>query len=147
MGWKDRVSQILPPETILHAVGQGSLAVECREGDDDILSKLQKLEHTPTALRCIAERGFMRSLEGGCSVPLGVWSEYKEGPDGSKSLYLKGSVTSVDGSEDIRDQAEVALNGGDVASNKATAENLGVTVGQMLIKKGAKRILDEIRRQ
>jgi hydroxymethylbilane synthase len=69
---RDRVHQIIPSEISLHAVGQGALGIECREGDTEILKIIKVLEHTPTAQRCHAERAFLRELEGGCQVPIGV---------------------------------------------------------------------------
>ncbi|KAJ1912742.1 porphobilinogen deaminase, partial [Tieghemiomyces parasiticus] len=63
MGWADRISQILPESTILHAVGQGALAVECRLEDTRIFQLVKPLVHQDTQLRCTAERAVMRELE------------------------------------------------------------------------------------
>ncbi len=70
MGWTDRATQLLEPTECLHAVGQGALAVECREGDDAVLGVVGALTHRETVLECIAERAFMKVLEGGCSAPV-----------------------------------------------------------------------------
>ncbi|XP_022710067.1 porphobilinogen deaminase-like isoform X4 [Varroa jacobsoni] len=84
----DRISCILPSELCLYAVGQGALAVEIRRNDDVTQSVVQALNNRMTALRCLAERNFMMTLEGGCSVPLGVSSALSE----SRILSLKGGV-------------------------------------------------------
>jgi len=56
----------------MHAVGQGALAVECRDDDRKTLELLANLHHRDTVLATIAERSFMKTLEGGCSVPVAV---------------------------------------------------------------------------
>jgi hydroxymethylbilane synthase len=67
----NRIHQLIPPEISLHAVGQGALGIECRIDDQEVLEVLKSLEHPATTARCIAERSFLRSLEGGCQVPIG----------------------------------------------------------------------------
>ncbi|MED6292345.1 hypothetical protein CHARACLAT_032869, partial [Characodon lateralis] len=72
MGWENRISMILEPEDCMYAVGQGALAVEVRARDVDILEMVSVLHDPDTVLRCIAERAFLKQLEGGCSVPVAV---------------------------------------------------------------------------
>lgn len=88
----DRIHQVIPAEVSLHAVGQGALGIECRSNDPEILELLKTLEHSPTAQRCYAERAFLRELEGGCQVPIGVNTVL----DGD-TLALTGMVASIDG--------------------------------------------------
>lgn len=59
----------------MYAVGQGALAVECREGDSRALTLLASLGHYSTTVAAIAERAFMHTLEGGCSAPVAVSSK------------------------------------------------------------------------
>lgn len=92
LGMADRVHQVIAPEISLHAVGQGALGIECRAEDPEILALLKVLEHQPTAQRCYAERAFLRELEGGCQVPIGVNTTLE-----GDSLTLVGMVASVDG--------------------------------------------------
>jgi len=96
MGWSDRVTQHLEPDTCMYAVGQGALAVECRENDSSTLSLLQKLHHRETVLRTIAERVFMCTLEGGCSVPVAVCSQLLD-----SGIKLTGGVWCLDGSRSV----------------------------------------------
>ena len=56
----------------MYAVGQGALAIECREDDDETLNLLAPLNDCNTMFTISAERALMRTLEGGCSVPLAV---------------------------------------------------------------------------
>jgi hydroxymethylbilane synthase len=130
LGFGDRVHQILPAEISLHAVGQGALGIECRAQDPEILALLKILEHTPTAQRCLAERAFLRELEGGCQVPIGVNTLL----DGDQ-LTLTGLVASLDGQTLIKDQ---------VTGATSDAESLGTTLAHRLREQGAQEILDAI---
>ncbi|MGK7932333.1 MAG: hydroxymethylbilane synthase [Microcystaceae cyanobacterium] len=126
----DRIHQIIPSEISLHAVGQGALGIECRQQDPDVLEVLKVLEDQPTRDRCLAERAFLRELEGGCQVPIGV-NTVIEGDN----LTLTGMVASLDGQTLIKD----------TLSDPATeAETLGVKLAHRLKEAGADQILAEI---
>jgi len=129
----DRIHQILPPDISLHAVGQGALGIECRQGDEEILSILKVLEHTPTAQRCYAERAFLRELEGGCQVPIGVNTTIE-----GNTLTLKGIVASLDGQQLIKDV---------VTGAPADAESMGKELAKRVRSQGAQEILDVINAQ
>ena len=126
----DRIHQLLPKEISLHAVGQGALGIECRAGDEEIISLLKAIEHPSTRDRCLAERAFLRDLEGGCQVPIGVNSEL----DGDR-LTLIGVVASVDGQKIVKDT---------VTGSTEDPESIGTELADKLREKGAKEILDEI---
>ena len=72
LGMGDRIHQVIPSDISLHAVGQGALGIECRANDAEVLEILKMLEDIPSRDRCLAERAFLRELEGGCQVPIGV---------------------------------------------------------------------------
>jgi hydroxymethylbilane synthase len=133
LGMGDRVHQTLPPEVSLHAVGQGALGIECREGDQEILTLIKTLEHAATAHRCLAERAFLRELEGGCQVPIGVNTVIDNG-----ILTLTGIVASLDGQTLIKNQVQGSVD---------TAEALGTQLAQQLRAEGAQAILDDINAQ
>lgn len=126
----DRIHQVIPSDVSLHAVGQGALGIECRANDEETLELLKALEHTPTAYRCYAERAFLRELEGGCQVPIGVNTVI----DGD-TLTLTGMVASLDGQKLVKDQ---------VSGLTETAEALGIQLAHKLREQGAGEILDEI---
>lgn len=130
LGMGDRVHQILPKEISLHAVGQGALGIECRADDSELLSLLKAIEHPQTRDRCLAERSFLRSLEGGCQVPIGVNTEIS-----GDNLTLTGIVASVDGQKLVKD----TITG--IANN---AEGLGIELAELLRQHGAQEILSEI---
>lgn len=126
----DRIHQILPADISLHAVGQGALGIECRAEDTEVLSILRALEHQPTAQRCLAERAFLRELEGGCQVPIGVNTRLE-----NDQLILTGIVVSLDGQTLVKD----SLTG--LASEP---ETLGTGLAQRLRQQGAQEILNAI---
>ncbi|WP_017304120.1 hydroxymethylbilane synthase [Spirulina subsalsa] len=130
LGMGDRIHQVIPAEISLHAVGQGALGIECREGDTEILAILQAISHTPTTARALAERAFLRELEGGCQVPIGVNTEIT-----GENLTLTGMVASLDGQRLIKDE---------VTGLASDAEQLGINLAHQLKEQGAQEILAEI---
>jgi len=130
LGMGDRIHQAIPAEVSLHAVGQGALGIECREGDTEVLNLIKALEHTPTAQRCHAERAFLRELEGGCQVPIGV-NTVIEGD----SLTLIGLVASLDGQTIIKDS---------ITGPATEADRLGTELAKRAKEQGAQEILDQI---
>lgn len=130
MDMGDRIHETLPADISLHAVGQGALGIECREGDEEILALLSVLSHDPTTARCLAERAFLRELEGGCQVPIGVNTVL----DGD-TLTLTGLVASLDGQRVIKNTVEGPAD---------TADALGTQLAKQLRSEGAQEILDEI---
>lgn len=130
LGMGDRIHQIIPSEVSLHAVGQGALGIECRADDTELLSILKAIEHPETRDRCLAERAFLRDLEGGCQVPIGVNTVV----EGDK-LTLTGIVVSVDGQKLVKDT---------VTGEAHKAEELGTELAKRVREQGAQEILEEI---
>ena len=126
----DRIHQVLTPEISLHAVGQGALGIECRADDTEVIALLKAIEHPQTRDRCLAERSFLRVLEGGCQVPIGVNTAIN-----GHELTLKGLVASVDGQQIVKDT---------VIGAAADAEKLGAELASILRKQGATEILEKI---
>ena len=130
LGFGDRIHQIIPGDISLHAVGQGALGIECVEGKPEVLEIIKVLEHTTTSRRCLAERAFLRELEGGCQVPIGVNSQIN-----NEELTLTGMVASLDGKRLIRDEA---------SGSAADPESIGIELAGKLKQQGAGAILKEI---
>ena len=130
LGFADRIHQLIPGDISLHAVGQGALGIECVEGKPEVLEAIKVLEHTPTSQRCLAERAFLRELEGGCQVPIGVNTTFN-----GDELVLTGMVASLDGKQLIRDQASGA---------SSDAEAIGIALAGTLKQQGAGEILQKI---
>jgi hydroxymethylbilane synthase len=124
---QQRISSALPPETMLPAVGQGALGIETRLHDAKTTALVAKLDHEQTRLACTAERALLRSLGGGCQLPIAAHAVVE-----GNELRLDALVASTDGSQIIRDQ----LSGPTVA-----AERIGEQLGELLLKKGAAQLL------
>ena len=130
LGFESRIHQIIPNEISLHAVGQGALGIECKSDDKKVLEIINVLEDQPTSQRCLAERAFLRELEGGCQVPIGVNSKIQ-----NEQLCLTGMVASLDGERLIKDQYIGNIN---------NPEEVGKELAKKLKLQGADEILSEI---
>lgn len=138
LGEDDRITQMLDSKTegggIMYAVGQGALAIEIRDGDEKMESLLKGLIDEQSTFACLAERSLMRTLEGGCSVPIGVETEWIE----KGKLLMKAIVVSLDGKQ------AVEVERLDEVLNEKDADQVGWKVAQDLVEKGAGKILDAI---
>ena len=130
LGFESRIHQLISNEISLHAVGQGALGIECRDANKDILGIINVLNDENTSKRCLAERSFLRELEGGCQVPIGVNSQILD-----NQIYLTGMVASIDGKNLIRDKAHGLVD---------DPERVGIILADKLKSQGATEILAEI---
>src|SRR5207244_513179 len=96
LGLAHAITEILDPQWMLPAVGQGALGLECRADDATTVAILAKLNDPPTSAAVHAERAMLRALGGGCQVPIGALS-CRQGAD----LRLTGVVLAPDGSRRI----------------------------------------------
>ncbi len=127
LGWSSKITEVIPPEVSLPAVGQGALGIEARADEREVLEVLAQLEHPPTRVALTAERALLAELEGGCQVPLGAWARFEQG-----ALVLDACVLSVDGIESVRQR---------VVGIPRDAEALGRELAQTMLAAGADRIL------
>ena len=125
------ITEILEPEVMIPATSQGVIAIESRIGDERVDQYLQKINHTDTRIAIEAERGFLRSIEGGCQVPVGCYTSTT-----GDELTITGFVASVDGSEYLLDTET-----GSISQSQAIGESLA----KKLIDKGAINILNSVR--
>ncbi|BAE60421.1 unnamed protein product [Aspergillus oryzae RIB40] len=136
VGLEHRISQYLGSKDggILHAVGQGALGLEIRKGDRKMQELLGQLADQQSTLACLAERSLMRTLEGGCSAPIGVETEWIS----AGALSIHAIVVSLDGTKSVEDT---------IVSNVKTVEEataLGKELAARLVKAGAGEILNNI---
>ncbi len=127
LGVADRISSLIPTETMVPAVGQGALAIEAREGDSEILQLLRSLEDQSTRACCTAERALLRELGGGCQLPIAAHATAN-----SSTLTLTALVASPDGQQIIRDQ---------ISGSPGEAESLGQELATRLLERGARELL------
>jgi hydroxymethylbilane synthase len=127
LGLEARVTQILSTEVSLPAVGQGALAVQCREEDARVRRLLARIEHEPSRIAVSAERAFLARLEGGCSVPMAGHATLE-----GDRLRLRGLIGQPDGGKVVR---------GERVGAHADAEALGLALAEELLKAGGEEIL------
>lgn len=128
LGLGKRISAPVEIEEMLPAVGQGALAIETRKDEMELINLLAALEDKETRAACTAERALLRSLGGGCQLPIAAHALFKE-----SGLQLHGMVAAVNGETIIRESLEDAT--GD-------AEQLGSRLGLHLLERGAQSLID-----
>jgi hydroxymethylbilane synthase len=136
LGWEDRIGESLDPLIILPAVGQGALGIEIRADDDQTLAEVLTLHHQATGQSTTAERALLRTLEGGCQVPIGTYARVTAGAEGAPQMVLDAMVGSLDGKQVVR---------GTVSGPPVRAEELGERLAADLLQRGARSILEKIR--
>jgi hydroxymethylbilane synthase len=129
LGWISRVTQFIPVEMILPAVGQGTLALEVRGDDEAVRETISFLNHPPTWRETRAERAFLCRLGGGCQLPLAAYAK-TEGPE----IKIVGMLGTVDGRILIREE---------VRGTAASCDDLGTQLAEMILGRGGRAILDQ----
>jgi hydroxymethylbilane synthase len=129
LGMSERISEIVPADILVPAVGQGSVAVEIRENDADVAAIVAKLDDAETRACVTAERALLKRLEGGCQVPIGAHATFED-----EVLTLDAVVGSLDGKRVFRE----TRSGSDPIE-------LGLYVAQALLDQGADAVLSESR--
>jgi hydroxymethylbilane synthase len=132
LGRMSAVTEVLDPIQVLPAPAQGALAVECRSDDTRVRELLAALDD-PAARACVAaERSVLAALEAGCSAPVAAHAELTEADDGTAEVWLRASVTAIDGSDAVRDS---------ISGPAAEAESLGRRLAAELLDRGAAALM------
>jgi hydroxymethylbilane synthase len=132
LGRMSAVTEVLDPIQVLPAPAQGALAVECRSDDPRTVALLAALDD-PAARACVAaERAVLTALEAGCSAPVAAHAELAEAEDGTAELWLRASVTAIDGSDSVRDS---------ISGPATEAESLGRQLATELLDRGAAALM------
>jgi hydroxymethylbilane synthase len=133
LGFSARITDVLGPDAVLSAVGQGALGIETRAGDPHLCKLVATLADADTRAAVNAERALLSELEGGCQVPVGAWARFENG-----GFVIDACVVAPDGSEYIRLSARASA---EEMQDRRTPLNLGRELGRRLIEAGADRIL------
>jgi len=133
LGVERAITQKIPFSICLPAVGQGSVGVEIREGDEEIRQLLAGLDDPAARPAITAERAFLRKLEGGCQVPIGALGRVENG-----ALQLEGIVLTLDGRRYVRES---------VSGPPEEAVALGEELAARMLAKGAGAILEQVRQE
>jgi len=127
LGLEEEIKHYFELEDFIPAVGQGALGCEIRRSDEELKEMLTAINHAESFGAVMAERSFLRVLEGGCHVPIGAYGK-KEGND----LILTGMVATPDGEKILKEQLRGSFY---------EYEGLGKALGEKLISLGAKELL------
>jgi len=125
------IRTVIPTDIMLPATCQGIMAAEVRENDKAVMDIVKVINNRHSEIESRAERSFLNRLEGGCQIPVGVFSKSAD-----YSMYMEGMVGTLDGRIVIRER---------VIGNDSKPEELGNNLALLLLEKGAKPILNEIR--
>lgn len=131
LGWADRVTQYLPLEWFLPAVGQGALAIESRADDSKITELVSPLNHLPTWRSVMAERAFLRALGGGCRAPIAAL-----GSVSGDILKLEGMIASTRGAGVLQDSG---------TGNTQCPEEIGISLANRLLERGGAKFVAEVK--
>ncbi|WP_299984868.1 hydroxymethylbilane synthase [uncultured Pontibacter sp.] len=134
MGYDDLIVHTFPDNEFIPAAGQGSVAVECARNLEPELKQQLKdaLDHAETHVCLVAERAFLRTMEGGCSIPsFALATLTAEG-----KVSIQGGLVSLDGQQHLYDKFE---------GDQAEAESLGVKLAETILGRGGDQILKDIR--
>jgi len=131
LGRQGEVTEVLDPLQVLPAPAQGALAIECRASDAEALSLLAVLDDPDTRAAVAAERALLAALEAGCSAPVGALAEIAEGDDGPE-IFLRGSVTALDGSDAVRLSATGPTTDAEGVGQRLAAELIAIGADQIM---------------
>jgi len=130
LGLEDRITEHLPADLMLPAVGQGALCIEIREDDARTAAMVATLDHPATHHAITGERAFLKRLQGGCHVPIAGY-----GCVAGEQVTLTGLVASIDGKTLIRHS---------LLGSVTSAEKIGTELAEVLLSRGADAILKDI---
>ncbi|MFD2046234.1 hydroxymethylbilane synthase [Ornithinibacillus salinisoli] len=128
---EELITEYLEPEVCVPAVGQGALAIECREDDEEVRNLLAKINHEQTTRTVTAERTFLHLLEGGCQVPIGGYAYLDQ-----EDVVLTALVGTPDGKTILKE----VVRGTDPVK-------VGETAANKMINQGAKEIVDQVKEE
>ncbi|MHC4586508.1 MAG: hydroxymethylbilane synthase [Planctomycetota bacterium] len=131
LGLADKISAILPPQEFLPAPAQGALAVQIRTDDNELGELVLKLDDKQSRIAVEAERAILSSMHGGCSIPLGVYSQIS-----GDNMIIDAVISDVKGDKYIKRSINGHINQANVFAEK---------LAQELLTSGGREILDQIR--
>jgi hydroxymethylbilane synthase len=131
LGLESRITTRLAPGTMLPAVGQGAIGIECRSDDTRTRALVGALDDAATHTALAAERAFARTLGGSCQSPIAALARIE-----GDRLTLEGLVAEPDGSRLLRES---------ISGVCARAETLGEELARRLLESGARELLERLR--
>jgi len=130
LGWSsDVVTEYLSTDVCMPAVAQGSLGIECRGDDEELLAELAKLTDKATWETAHAERAFLAAMDGGCQVPIAGYATYD-----NEEIHFTGLVAAPDASEFYEESA-----------TSTNAVEAGKAVATKLTEQGAYELIQRVK--
>lgn len=133
LGLSSLITEILDDSKMLPQAAQGAIAVELRQGDQKARDLVKLINHEKSFLQAEAERAFLRTLHGGCQIPVGVKSDFNQ-----THFHMKAAVFSLDGKKAVRNE---------LSGPREKAKELGIQLAEKLLSQGAREILEDVRGQ
>jgi hydroxymethylbilane synthase len=130
LGLEEKITEMLSTDISLPAIGQGALGIETRMGNQEVEEKIGFLNDPDSSTAVSAERAFLKRLEGGCQVPIAAFARVV-----GSALHIDGLVGTIDGTRLIRHHIKGPVE---------KAEAIGIELAEILLKKGAGEILEEV---
>ena len=131
LGLDDVIADLIPVAMLVPAAAQGAVAIECRAGDNDMISLISVLNDAATHAAVTEERNFLRVVEGGCKVPVGCHACFDE-----NGFHISGFIGSLDGKQVVRHVLDMPTD---------ACQDAGVVLGRAMLADGGDVILEEIR--
>ena len=133
MNYTGQISQIIPFDIMLPAVGQGSLCIEIRKDDTRIQKIVSDIDDEQTRIAVKTERSLLAKLQGGCQVPIGAYAEIQ-----GKEVSVEAIICTLDGDHAIRDRH---------SGPKNQAAKIGEELARRMLENGGLKILHEVRKE
>lgn len=130
LGQENFITEYFDPQVFVPAPGQGAIALECREDDDELRLKLRRIHHDQSGQAINAERAFLKELGANCALPLGAWCQIEQ-----FQMRLSSFLASPDGKLVMMDSAVGPVG---------HSEDLGKKLAERFMHQGAKRVLEMI---
>ncbi len=134
LGWEDEIDEILSPDRMIPSVSQGILGIEGREDDKEIERIVREaINSYESEVAATVERAFLRTVEGGCQVPLGCYAVVNE-----DRVHVRAFISDLDGKFFHREEGVFRF------SSLEDADRIGVSVAERLLSAGGREILEEL---
>lgn len=131
IGLAERITEVLQPEEFIPAVSQGAIAIEIVENDTETARLVEAITHKPTLDAVLAERAFLNTLEGGCQIPIGCYTNINQ-----NTFSITGFVADIDGTKKMIDTMSGQLS---------DAQQIAKQLAEKFIEQGAAKIIANIR--
>jgi len=134
LGWEDEIDEILSPQVMIPSVCQGILGIEGREGDEEVIEIVRKAVNSPESeMAATIERAFLKTVEGGCQVPLGCYAVVNE-----DRVHVRAFISDLEGRFYHREEGVFRCG------NLRDAEKIGIQIAERLLSAGGRQILREL---